>query len=192
MDDVYEAEQSAAMEFLAPLLVPFHEGWHAAHGTYKAYDPAHTADHDDTTAANCVRSHMWAYVQNQIAERPGVNLLNVRGLKLLNFHDRYVLRFKQVDRTGLHQNYQTEQQNDFDEGATLPKIPPAAIRLTSGYQLNAGADTIERILIARVYARSVLWLAQVNVVAADAEWADITPVRFPGTRRVQAVPRHAG
>lgn len=189
VDDGYDAEQSAAMEFLQPLLIPFHEGWHAAHGIYRSYDPAHTADHDDSTAASCVRSHMWAYVQNRIAERPGVSLLNVRGLKLVNFHDRYVLRFKQVDRSGLHQNYQTDQQNDFDKGVTLPDIPPAAIRLTSGYQLSVAADAIDRILIARVHGRSVMWLVQINVVAAEAEWSDITPARFTGTRRVQATSR---
>ena len=192
MDAALEAEQIEAMNVLRPLLVPLHAGWHSSHGIYRDYLPQHAADHDDSTAASCVRSHMWAHVQNQIAGRPGVNLLEVRGLKLINYLDRYVLRLKQVDRNGMHANYPTDQQNDFDEGRILPGIPPAALRLTSGYQLSPGADAVDRVLIARVYGRSVLWLSQINVVAAQAEWVDITPFRFAETGRVQAKFRQRG
>src|SRR5215207_7906278 len=130
MDDDFEAEQTESMDFLEPLLVHFHEGWHGAQSRYRSYDPEHLADHDDTCAANCVRCHMWGFVQNQIGDMPGVNLLDVRGLKLLNYHDKYVLRFKKVDRLGLHQNYQTEQQDDFDRNVVFPEFPSEAIRLT--------------------------------------------------------------
>src|SRR3712207_6592568 len=98
MDDDLQAELAEAMEFLKPILPLFHEGWHLAHSKYRAYNPEHTADHDDSTAASCVRCHMWAYVQNQIDGRDGVKLFSVRGLKLLNYFDRYVFRFKQVNR----------------------------------------------------------------------------------------------
>jgi len=185
-------EQAEAMDFLAPLLVNFHEGWHSAHGIYRSYDAEHSADHDDSTVASCVRCHMWAYVQNQIDGKPGVALLNVRGLKLLNFQDRYVLRFKQVNKAGQHHNYRTDQQNDFDQDVVLDGIPPAAMRLTSGYQLNAAGDAVERVLVARILGKSVLWLSQINVVAAEAQWENITPVRFPGTARVDARFRRAG
>jgi hypothetical protein len=192
MDDGLDAEQNEAMEFLEPLLVLLHEGWHAAHSKYRSYDPEHTADHDDSTAASCVRSHMWAYVQNQIDGRPGVTLLNVRGLKLLNYFDRYVLRFKQVNKAGLHHNYPTDQQNDFDQNVTLPELPPEAIRLTSGYQLSAAGDSIERVMIARILGKSALWLSQINVIAAEPVWEDITPARFAGTARVDARFRRRG
>jgi hypothetical protein len=192
MDDEVDPEQAEAMDFLKPLLVSFHEGWHGAQSTYQDYDPQHAADHDDTTVANCIRCHMWAYVQNQIDGMPGVTLLNARGLKLLNYYDRYVLRFKQVDKFGIHQNVRTDQQNDFDQGEPLPDIPPAAIRLTSGYQQTAAADAIERVLIARIFGRSVLWLSQINVIAAESAWTDITPVRIDGTSRVDARFRKKG
>src|SRR3954468_4235136 len=95
MDEELQAEQAEAMTFLQPLLVPFHEGWHSAQSTYRAYDPKHTADHDDSAAASCVRCHMWTYVRNQIDGMPGVVLLNRRGLDLLNYFDHYVFRFDQ-------------------------------------------------------------------------------------------------
>jgi hypothetical protein len=191
-DEQLVDEQEEAMSFLDPLLVLFHEGWHASQAKYRSYDPEHTVEHDDSTAASCVRCHMWAYVRRQIDGRPGVTLLNVRGLKLLNFFDRYVLRFKQVNKAGLHTNFPTEQQNDFDQDVDLPDLPPAAIRLTSGYQLTAGGDAIERVVVARILGRSVLWLSQVNVVQAEAEWTDITPARLAGMSRVDARFRRAG
>jgi hypothetical protein len=190
--DELQAEQAEAMDFLGPLLPLFHEGWHSAHATYRDYDPKHTADHDDSTAASCVRCHMWAYVQNQIAGRPGVNLLNVRGLDLLNYYDRYVFRFKKVNKIGLHRNYPTDQQDDFDKDIPFPELPPAAIRLTSGYQPNEAADAVERVLVTRVLGRSVLWVSQINVVAAEPIWADITPTRLRGTSRVDARWQRAG
>lgn len=186
MDAKIEAEQTEAMEFLAPLSLLFHEGWELSHSKYLSYDPEHAADHDDATAAACVRCHMWKYVLNQIDGRPGVKLMNVRGLKLLNYYDRYVLRFKQVDRAGHHSNYPTDQQTDFDRDLPLPGIPEAATRLTSGYQLDAAGATIERIVAARILGRSVLWLSQINVVASEPVWTDITPQRIDGTDRVHA------
>lgn len=186
MDDEQQAEQAEAMEFLGPLLAPFHEGWHGAQSTYLSYDKKHTAEHDDTTAANCVRCHMWHYIQGQMDGRAGVNLLYSRGLKLVNYYDKYLLRFKKVDKFGLHQNVHTEQQDAFDRGADIPGLPPAAIRLTSGYQLAPGAETIERVVIARVYDRSVVWASAVDVIAAEARWEDITPARFGGTSRLDA------
>jgi hypothetical protein len=192
MHDPNEMEQNEAMEFLEPLLVPLHEGWHSAHAKYLSYDPEHTADHDDSTAASCVRSHMWAYVRNQLDGRPGVTLLNVRGLKLLNFFDRYVLRFKQVNGNGMHHNYPTNQQNDFDQDVPFPEFPPEAIRLTSGYQLSAAGNSLERVMIARIAGRSAVWLSQINVISAEAIWEDITPARFAGTSRIDARYRRRG
>jgi len=190
--DEENIEQTEAMAFLKPLLVPLHEGWHAAHGVYQEYDPRHTADHDDTAAANCIRCHMWAIVQNQMDGRRGVILRDLGRLKLLNYYDRYVLRFKKVDGSGRHRNARTDQQDDFDRGDPLPGIPPKATRLTSGYQPSIAGDAIQRILIARIAGKTVLWLSQINVVDAEAAWTDITPARLHGTSRVDARFRKKG
>nr|USU33806.1 hypothetical protein NG677_09160 [Methylobacterium sp. OTU13CASTA1] len=192
MDPELEAQQEAAMESLAPLLVHFHEGWHGAQSKYRSYDPSHTVEHDDSTAASCLRCHMWAFVQNQIVGLDGVTPLTVRGLKLINYFDKYVLRFKKVDKAGLHANYPTAQQDDFDRGESFPDFPDKAIRLTCGYQLDAAADAIERVLIARISGKSVLWLSQINVIAAEAAWENVTPARFVGMGRVDARFRRRG
>lgn len=187
MDPTIEAEEKEAMDFLSPLLPLFYEGWGISQSTYRGYPAAALADHDDATAHACVRSHMMAYVINQIDGRPGVHLLNARGLKLLNYFDRYVIRFKHVDGRGLHRNYPTEQQEDFDKDFDIPGLPQEAVRLTSGYQLDAAGESIERVVMSRVLGKNVLWQAQINVIAAEAQWVDITPDRFAGTGRVQAV-----
>lgn len=44
------------MRLARPMLVDFHELWHQAFGTYKDYKAKHLAEHDDTTAANCIRA----------------------------------------------------------------------------------------------------------------------------------------
>ena len=192
MDPELEAEQEAAMSFLAPLLLHLHEGWHSAQSKYQAYDPEHTADHDDSTAASCLRCHMWAFVQNQLVGMPGVNPLKVRGLKLINYYDRYVLRFKKVDPSGIHANYPTPQQDDFDRDIPFSEFPDEAIRLTSGYQLDAAAGGIERVLIARLFGKSVLWLSQINIIAAEANWENVTQPRFGGMGRIDARFRRRG
>lgn len=171
------------MELAAPLLPEFHEAWHTAMAKYRSYPPEFTAEHDDTTAANCIRSHMWKEVTRRFDGRPGCVLRSLQRLNVLIYRDAFVWRFKKVDAAGRHQNYQTDQQRDFDDQKPLPFIPDAAVRLTSGYQPDATGQAIERIIVARPFGRSIQWTAQINVVDSVASWIDITPQRLDGTER---------
>jgi hypothetical protein len=128
---------------------------------------------------------MWMEVVGRYSDVPGCNLLEVRGLKLLNFWDQVVLRFKKVDGSGRHQNFPTPQQNDFDDQMPLPNLPAEAIRLTSGYQLDGSGEFIERKIVARVRRKDVLWAAQVNVEEEEVSWVDISPRRFAGMDRFE-------
>lgn len=176
------------MEQAAPLLPDFSEAWHLAMEAYRGYPPGYSAEHDDTTAANCIRSHMWMEIERRFHGRAGCSLLTLRGLRVLNFRDQIVWRFKRVDGGGRHRNYQTKQQRDFDNQKPLPGIPPPAVRLTSGYQPDASGQAIERIIVARPMGRSTQWAAQVNIVDSVASWVEITPRRFTGTERFQRKP----
>jgi hypothetical protein len=172
------------MKLVEPLLVGLSECWEAADKTYREeYSDRARAEHTESVAAQCRRQHMWMEVVGRYDGVPGCNLLEVRGLKLLNWWDQAVIRFKKVDGAGRHQNFPTPQQNDFDDQLPLPNLPAEAVRLTSGYQLDASGEFMERKIVARVRKKSVLWAAQVDVEEQEASWIDISPRRFAGTGR---------
>ena len=177
-----EDDLSRCMELVAPLVVGLYDDWREAHQLYQERYPAEVlAEHDKSTAASCVRSHMLMAVVRRFDGAHGCHVLNVNGLKVLNYRDLAVLRFKKVDAAGRHHNYQTDQQKDFDDQLPLPGLPTEAVRLTSGYQLDISGQAIERIIVARPLGSSMMWTAQVNVIEERAAWIGITPRRFAGT-----------
>ena len=183
MDDEQERELLEA----EPLLRDFFEGWHAAAEMYATYPEAAVAEHDETTAANCVRCHMFFEVKRRFDDdpkRPGCVVRDVRGLKVLIYKSTQVWRFKKLDHLGRHSNYPTQQQEDWDDQMALPDIPEQATRLTSGYMLDASGKVLERVVVSRVLGRQVLWAAQTAIVDGAFEVRDITPSRLPTTEPI--------
>ena len=136
-------EQEECMEVVDGLLAPWHEGWHFAYDRYLSYPPKLSADHDDTTAAGIIRCHMWSWLLNNEPRLAGATLNPVgatKQLKVMNFRDQAVIRFKKVDGYGRHANLLTEQQDDFDRQRPLPGIPQEAVRLTCGYEPSPAGD----------------------------------------------------
>ena len=176
-----EEDQSRCMKLAKPLLPDMYEGWQEALARYLRTAPEIIAEHDDTTAANCIRAHMWAEVVRRFGGRRGCKLLRLNGLNLLNYRNETLWRFKQVDGVGRHRNYQTVQQRRYDAQLSLPGLPPEAVRLTSGYQPDTALQSILRVVVARPFGKSMRWTSQVNVVDGAAGWVDITPARFAGT-----------
>src|SRR4051812_6007188 len=115
MEDRMEGDFAKQLDIAEPLLRDLYDGWFDAVALYNSYPEKVRAEHDDTTAANCVRSHMFREVVRRFDGRPGCVLRDVRGLKVLIYRDRQVWRFKKVDATGRHSNYPTQQQQDFDD-----------------------------------------------------------------------------
>jgi hypothetical protein len=178
-------DQDRCMKLAKPVLVDFYEIWHHAFDNYQDYPTEFTAEHDDTTAANCIRAHAWTELVRRFDGKRGYKLYRIRGLNLLLYRNDLVWRLKKVNVSGRHQNYQTEQQKVFDDQLPLPGIPPSATRLTSGYQPDTASQCIERIIVSRPLARSILWASQVNLDdGGAAAWVDITPPRLSGTDRV--------
>ena len=52
-------DQERCMKLAKPMLGDFYEIWHHAFDNYQEYPVEFTAEHDDTTAANCIRAHAW-------------------------------------------------------------------------------------------------------------------------------------
>ena len=142
------------------------------------------AAHDNAAAAKNVHRHVLAEVTMACESEAGLTMLNARGLNVLNIQDRVVLRFKKMDASGRSVSYPTKQARDFDQQIQLPDLPPAATRLTFGYEPDLAFSMIVRILVACPYGGGTLWCAQVNEdLEGTASWEDITPRRLPGTER---------
>lgn len=178
-----EEDQQMAMEAVSDILPVIYAILEEAVAFYfsDAYSDAARAEHSNTTAANCVYSHAEKRMILAADETPGLHPLKVGGLHVLNYRDRALARFKKVKPNGKHSNYQTKQQQDYDDQKPFPGFPEPAYRLTAGYHLDASGSYLERIMIARPLGREILWTAQVTMVDGLAQWEDITPRRFAGT-----------
>ena len=56
-----------------------------AHSTYRSYEPAILIEHDVRAQATCTYSHMFAAADRRFLGRPGIRLLDIRGLKVWLF-----------------------------------------------------------------------------------------------------------
>jgi hypothetical protein len=146
------------------------------------------AQQRDRTAANCVYDHGFHRMKEQLDQSPGCNFLHVRGLEVLNYLDLAVIRLKKVNGAGRWRNYQTKQQQNFDDQLPLRGLPLEAVRLVVGYQPDAAFTAIERIIVARPLGKTIRWTAQIIMADEKMSWVDITPERIPGTERTDFNP----
>lgn len=183
MDDT-NPEQEHVMSVLEPILNEIYSVFPAAMDKYNEIAPHIRADHENRTAANCVRDHAWMGFQAAFEGQKGFHFLDVRGLPLLNIRDELVIRVKKVDANGHHRNYQTAQQKDFDNSIELEGLPTAAMRVVVGYQPDAAFSEVERVTVRRPKG---LWVSQILKFEDEASWVDITPVQLPlgNTRRAE-------
>lgn len=176
-------DQAHCMAALEPHLERLHRCMLAAFARYHETPPYIIAEHDERAATASVHSHIIHEITREFADVPGVNIIDVQGLKVLNVEDMVVTRFKKVDEEGRHRNHRSRQQERFDRQLPLPELPPAATRLTAGYEPDPAFYEIVRISVGCPHGFNVkpLWLAQINMIDERAVWEDITPVRLPGT-----------
>jgi len=152
------------------------------HATYRAYDPAILVEHDARAQANCTYSHVVAAADRRFMGRSGVRVLDVRGLKLWLFEDaNVVIRWKKMDEDGRSRNYPTKQAKAYDAQLELPGLPPAPVRLTFGYLLDATKVELVRSQIARPHGREAMWCGAVipeeSRVPGKRVWTDVTRQR---------------
>jgi hypothetical protein len=140
------------------------------------------ADYDEGAAAKCIHRHQVMLARQRLDPLPGVNVINVRGLEVVDIEGRVCMRFKKVNGAGRGRNLETLQQLAFDRQRPLPGLPDAATRVVAGYKPNAANTAIERVLIACPMGRTMLWTVQV-VLTEERTWVDITPLRLDGTYR---------
>jgi hypothetical protein len=180
-------DESHCMALLEPHLGRLHKCMMAAFARYNE-TPAHIlAEHDERAATSGVHTHILHEIAREFSEVEGATILDCKGLKVLNLGDKLVLRFKQVDEDGRHQNHTSRQQERFDRQLPLPGLPPEATRLTLGYEADPAFAEIIRVSVGCPLGHKSLplWLAQINVMDEHASWEDITPARLPGTERFE-------
>lgn len=185
-----DLDLSANMAVLEPYLAALAGAVRRGFSTYQEHYPdVVKAAHDNAAAAKNVHRHILEEITIAIADLGGLALVDARGLMVLNIHDRALLRFKKMDEEGNSASYPTKQAQAFDRQLPLPNLPPAATRLTFGYEPDLAYSAIVRILTACPLGRRTHWCVQVNEEDAGvASWVDITPQRFLGTERF----RHYG
>ena len=177
-----ELDQAYCMKVLGPHLKTLSDIFHSAFDLYqRGYPTEIKAEHTNTTAANCVHSHVLKQAARQFAAIRGTKIINARGLRLLNVGDKVVGRFKKVDGAGRSQSFGTLQTKAYDRQLPLPLIPSAATRLTFGYEPDVAFTKIDRILVSCPLGKTILWCAQILSEVGQPAWIDITPGRIPGT-----------
>lgn len=177
MDEEQEREQQKAMAVLEPHFSTISKIYDAAVELYNSGTTAQArAEHDSRAALAAIYRHAWMGYQRELSEQPGFHFLTVRGLHVLNIQDRIVLRAKRVNENGIHVNNPTKQQRDFDRHQPLPGLPPEAVRLVVGYQLDPAFSKVERVIIRNPQSG---WLSQIVLVDEVYAWEDITPAQLP-------------
>lgn len=181
--DEFEQQQAMAMGVLEPHFGTLTDIYKSAVDLYNEGTSARIrAEHTSRAALNSIYSLVWKGFEREFGEMAGHHLLDIRGLRVLNIADKVVVRAKRVDANGLHVNNRTAQQRDFDQQIPLVGLPPAAVRLVIGYELDPAYSTVERIFVRQTMGD---WVSQI-VTAEDAyHWEDITParLRFGGDAR---------
>jgi hypothetical protein len=173
----FEEEQARVMKVLEPDFATFHQIYTEAVNLYnEGTAPRIRAEHTSRAALNSIWALVWKGYEREFGERSGFHLLDVRGLQVLNIGDQLVVRAKRVDANGRHVNNRTRQQKDFDRQIPLKGLPPAAVRLVIGYELDPAYSTVERVIVRHTMGH---WLSQIVMVEDEYQWEDITPARLP-------------
>ena len=182
--DEFEEQQAKVMAVLEPIFAIVTGIYQSAVDLYKeGTSPRIRAEHTSRAALNSIYSLVWKGYQREFGERSGFHLLNMRGLNVLNIRDEVVIRAKKVDANGRHVNNVTQQQKDFDRQLPLADLPPEAVRLVAGYELDPAYSMVERVIVR--HARGD-WVSQIVAVDDVHHWENITPARLPlaGGRRI--------
>jgi hypothetical protein len=177
VDEDQEREQGEVMGILEPYFVAITSIYeNAVHLYNQDTTPRARAEHDSRAALSAIYRHAWIGYQRELGDQPGFHFRTVNGLHILNIRDQVVLRAKRVDANGFHVNNQTRQQQMFDRQQPIPGLPPEAVRIVVGYQLDLAFSTVERVIVRSPGSQ---WAAQVVALDEAYVWEDITPAQLP-------------
>lgn len=115
---------------------------------------------------------LYDLIRKVVIERYGADadvvLREERGFLLMVIQDKFVLRFKKLDRNGLTCKGHTPQYHAyFSHQLPLPGMPPEAVRLVAGYQLDPAQASLKDVLVTLQWDRQLVWFASIQDVAIE-------------------------
>ncbi|MEA2561337.1 MAG: hypothetical protein QOH06_2841 [Acidobacteriota bacterium] len=156
-----ECPQHVAEIDLGPYLSALHEciasGWQAWE-LFGEIAPALRLPLTNRTRANFIYDHITTGARARFADLKRVKISENRGFLELLIASRYIIRFKKLNKSGRSSNIQTKQQlRWFSIQLELPDMPPAAVRLIAGYQLNLLGTEVANVLVTRPVGSVIEW-----------------------------------
>jgi hypothetical protein len=188
-------DQDETMALIEPILKVLHDCLYegmAFYQDFENYSAAAVAQQRERTVAGCVNDHVFHKLRESLEGKWGCRFPSLRGLEVLDYEGKALVRIKKVNGAGRGRNAATQQQRDYDAQLPLPGLPPEAVRLVAGYQPDAAFSSVQRVIIAAPLGKTIAWASQVVVVEDAASWVDITPSRLPGTDRTDFGQRRNG
>lgn len=142
----------------------------AVDGYFKSLSPDQRADLGPRTRASAIHDFMRREAERTFAMIPRVACLDVRGLFVLNFDDRVVVRFKKLEADLRSRGLETQQSLGFVEQGELEGIPAGVPHLEAGYVLNGLQTGYASIyLVCPDGLRSNRWTMELHAPEAVAE-----------------------
>ncbi len=138
---------------------------------------------DSTTRANWMNTMVSNAAIESLSTDPAVRVLpNGKKIAFL-LHDQVYLRFKYLPQDQLTRNFPTPRATRMDANLELDGIPPQAIRVAVGYQLDPLQSEISRVLVAHRNATALLWSYEVESTATST-----IPIQLPLDHQTDELP----
>jgi hypothetical protein len=145
------------------------------------------------TRANFIYDSITQRARDLFANRPGINIREVRGFLELSFKDQCVVRFKKLDRKYRAKGIPTRQQMrwNFNELAEerlsqmeLPFGFPLTAKLIAGYTLDSLAVSVDKVLVTRPGKKAVQWHFEIGEIESNVIVGDFARREHPDTPKV--------
>lgn len=183
-DDPQAASRERAKRILSPFLVAFREAimeaWNAWERLAKT-DPEFRRPLMGRSRAACMYDHITANVRRKLSDIKGVRLSDERGFLVVILGADYVVRFKKLDKKGRARGIPTNQAKLWSLQLELPGLPPAAVKLIAGYQLDLLEEDVERVLVTLAVGRKVEWMFAID----EAPASNVVPMPAPAAVQPQ-------
>lgn len=149
---------------------------------------------DPTTRANWLNTTISNRAMETLLSDPAVRLLPNGQKTAFLFSDRVYARFKYLPPDQLTRNYPTKRAVRMEANLDLTDIPPQAIRVAVGYQLDPLQSQIDRVLVAHRNSTALLWSYEVEAAVTstiplqlplDHELDELPAIRGTGTSSYQ-------
>jgi len=134
------------------------------------------------TRASIVNDHMALLADERLLPLDGVHKIERCGIPMYVFDERAVVRFKKHDSGLLTSNIPTRHQQALAIQEVMEGLPPEAVYLIAGYQLDrAEADILTVVLTKAIGTHKIEWSIDLRELAAGVVAPNIETL-FPQTK----------